>query len=181
MTRRSYLLVTLAALLGSALPLLSDIPPLLAWNASASAPIGFYRIHPGRTPRMGDMIFVEPPIPLATWMARRHYLPLGVPLLKHVGALPGQTVCRSGVTVSVDGKTVARASIRDHLGRPLPEWKGCLRMTRGQIFVLNAQAPDSFDSRYFGPIAIDGIIGTATPLLTRQSENGGFVWNGAKS
>ena len=181
MRPRSTLLMTALAALGPASSLLFDIAPRLAWNASASAPTGFYRIHPGRTPRLSDMIFITPPAPLATWMARRHYLPLGVPLLKHVRALPGQTICRSGATVWIEGKAVARALETDRFGRPLPVWTGCHRMRRGQIFLLNAEAPDSLDSRYFGPIGSDGLIGTATPLLTWPSRIGAGAWSRATS
>jgi conjugative transfer signal peptidase TraF len=180
MTVRTYLLVTVSAALGSIVPMLHDIAPRLAWNASASAPIGLYRIHPGRKPRVGEMVLIKLPAPLATWMARRHYLPVGVPLLKHVGALPGQTVCRSGMNIWINGKQQVRALGHDRRGRPLPVWDGCMTIAQDKIFVLNSAAPDSFDSRYFGPIASSGIIGTATPLLTRNGITGAFVWRGGK-
>ena len=41
-----------------------------------------------------ELVAVEPPEPLATFLAERRYLPRGIPMLKHVLALPGQTVCR---------------------------------------------------------------------------------------
>lgn len=180
MTARAYLLVTVSAAVGSFFPMLFDIAPRLAWNASASAPIGLYRIHPGRRPRVGEMVLIRLPAPLATWMARRHYLPVGVPLLKHVGALPGETVCRSGLNISISGTQVVRALSHDRRGRPLPVWHGCLTIAQGQIFVLNSEVPDSFDSRYFGPVAGSGIIGVATPLLTREGTTAAFVWHGGK-
>src|SRR3546814_8827768 len=62
------------------------LPKLLLWNASASAPIGLYRINPFARPAVGDMVAVAPPPALARFMAERHYLPVGVPLLKHVAA-----------------------------------------------------------------------------------------------
>src|SRR3546814_13292574 len=68
----------------------------LLWNASQSAPAGLYRIDPGAAPVVGDWVAIAPPADLAAYMARRNYLPRGVPLLKRVAALPGARVCRSG-------------------------------------------------------------------------------------
>src|SRR3546814_4398363 len=53
------------------------LPKLLLWNASASAPIGLYRINPFARPAVGDMVAVAPPPALARFMAERHYLPVG--------------------------------------------------------------------------------------------------------
>ena len=55
----------------------------------------------------------------------RRYLPKGVPMLKHILALPGQTVCRTDRTITVDGIAMGEALERDSLGRPLPDWQGC--------------------------------------------------------
>src|SRR3546814_8134729 len=41
------------------------LPKLLLWNASASAPIGLYRINPFARPAVGDMVAVAPPPALA--------------------------------------------------------------------------------------------------------------------
>ncbi|MBR3191351.1 S26 family signal peptidase, partial [Bosea sp. (in: a-proteobacteria)] len=87
--------------------------PRLLWNASQSAPVGLYRIDPGAAPMVGDWVAIEPPAELAAYMARRKYLPRGVPLIKRVAALPGARLCRSGVFVTVDGRAVARALARD--------------------------------------------------------------------
>ena len=70
--------------------------PWLLWNASASVPIGLYAVHPVGPLRVGQLLIVSPPAPLARFLAARRYLPMGVPLIKHVAALPGQTVCRLG-------------------------------------------------------------------------------------
>ena len=72
------------------------------WNASASVPLGLYRPAPIRPRYVGELVAVVPPEPLATFLADGSYLPRGVPMLKHVLALPGQTVCRKGLTIIVD-------------------------------------------------------------------------------
>ena len=83
-------------------PGLADRPPWLIWNASASVPIGLYAIHTVGALQVGDLVVIKPPEPLASFLADRGYLPRGLPLVKHVAALPGQSVCRNGLTVSVD-------------------------------------------------------------------------------
>ena len=138
--------------------------PRLLWNASASVPIGFYVIHPAGRLTVGELLAVRPPAPLAQFMAARRYLALGVPLIKHVAALPGQIVCRSGRKITVDCIAEAEALDRDARGRKLPVWQACRKIQSGEVFLMNAGVPDSFDSRYFGPVPDSTIIGSATPL-----------------
>ena len=95
-----------------------------------------------------------------------------------MAASEGALVCRSGVFVTIDGAPAARARDRDSLGRPLPLWLGCRRLQRGDLFLLNA-APGSFDSRYFGPLSSDHLIGTAHPLLTRAAPGAPLRWRPA--
>ena len=120
---RRYLSATVAtaSLFGGLFAAVAWLPPAprLLWNVSASAPIGLYRIDPGSTPRAGDLVVLQPPAPLSRWLAERHYLPAGIPLLKRVAALPGARICRSGVFVTIDGRAAARAMARDRFGRPL--------------------------------------------------------------
>jgi conjugative transfer signal peptidase TraF len=156
-----------AALLGTSMMAFSSAAhpmPRLLWNASASVPIGFYVIHPAGRLTAGELLVVRPPAPLAQFMAARGYLALGVPLIKHVAALPGELVCRSGLAVTVNGIAEAQALDRDARGRKLPTWQGCRTVQSGKVFLMNAGVPDSFDGRYFGPVPDSTIIGSATPL-----------------
>jgi conjugative transfer signal peptidase TraF len=138
--------------------------PCLLWNASASVPIGFYAVHPAGRLTAGELLVVRPPAPLAQFMSARRYLPLGVPLIKHVAALPGQMVCRSERLITVDGVVEAQALDRDARGRKLPTWQGCRAVRTGEVFLMNADVTDSFDGRYFGPVPDSTIIGSATQL-----------------
>jgi type IV secretory pathway protease TraF len=90
-----------------------------------------------------------------------------VPLLKYVLALPGQTVCRSGGTITVDGAAMGVALDRDHLGRPLPVWQGCRVVAAGEVFLMNRPA-DSLDGRYFGPLPATTFVGQADPIRTDE-------------
>lgn len=151
--------------------------PALMWNASASTAIGLYRIDYTKAPGLGDLVVVAPPEPIARLLAARHYLPRGVPLMKHVAALPGQTVCRNGAIVSIDDRPAARARSHDREARPLPSWQGCRTIRAGDLFLLN-RAETSLDGRYFGPIRVAGPIGRAHPLLTRAAPGAPLRWHG---
>lgn len=160
--------------------LILPMPKLLLWNASASAPMGLYAINPLREPAAGDMVAVTPPPALGRIMAERHYLPIGVPLLKHVAARPGALICRRDAAVTIDGHRAATARTADSHGRLLPVWRGCRVLRDGELFLLNG-APDSFDGRYFGPIPATGLLGCATPILIRDTPHAPLRWRGGRA
>ncbi len=82
------------------------------------------------------------------------------------GALPGQRICRSGLSISIDGQAAATARAADHLHRTLPAWQGCHVIAPGEIFLLNPDVADSFDGRYFGVLPAASILGRTVPLWT---------------
>ncbi|MEH2595098.1 conjugative transfer signal peptidase TraF [Bradyrhizobium sp. AZCC 1577] len=140
--------------------------PLYIWNASASVPIGLYSLRPAKRLHVTELVAVQPPEPLSTFLDLNGYLPVGVPMLKRVLALPGQTVCRSGLTISVDDIAMGEARDRDARGRPLPKWQGCRVVGDGELFLMNWQSNDSLDGRYFGFLPASAIIGRALPVWT---------------
>ena len=181
MSRLGYVLVTLLVAelfttLFVGVALLAPRPRLI-WNASASAPIGLYRLTATAHPATGDLVAIKLPHALARYMADRNYLASGVPLWKHVAARPGARVCRTGPRVTVDGRLTATALPRDSHGRPLPVWHGCHIVGGDQLFLLN-DTPDSMDARYFGPIPAAGLLGRATPVLTRDAPDKPLHWRG---
>jgi conjugative transfer signal peptidase TraF len=171
MTRFGYVLVTHFSVV--AVSILNWIPvtPKLIWNASASVPIGLYAVQSADNLVVADLVAVTPPKTLADYLDERGYLPRHVPLLKRVAALPGQKVCRTDRTITIDGSTISEALDRDHLGRDLPVWAGCRTIAKGEVFLMNWQSPDSLDSRYFGPLPVGSIIGRAVPLWTDSDES----------
>lgn len=140
--------------------------PRLVWNASASAPIGFWRIDPHARLRTGDMVLANTPDEVRELAARRQYLPANVPLIKRITARDGDDVCALGHEIFVNGERVAQRRNADRKGRPLPWWNGCELLRGGRVFLL-MDAPDSFDGRYFGPVDEDALIGKAVPLWLR--------------
>ena len=163
---------TLTAMLGGAaaliVPVILEITPVYVWNASESVPIGLYRLQPSDNLSVTELVAVQPPEPLATFLDLNGYLPAGLPMLKRVLALPGQTVCRSGFTVSVDAIEMGEARDRDGRGRPLPKWQGCRVVGADELFVMNWQSTNSLDGRYFGLLPASAVIGRALPVWTSE-------------
>ena len=164
--RRTALLAMLAGLLLLAASAV-QARPLVVWNATASTPVGLWHVLPAASRkhlRVGDYVLFWPDRRSAQLFARHGYLPRGVPLLKRVAAVAGQTVCERDREVSIDGRAVARALPVDGRGRRLAAWSGCGRLPNNEIFVLIPSVPTSLDGRYFGPTPIRAVIGRVTPL-----------------
>jgi conjugative transfer signal peptidase TraF len=159
------LLVATAAVLSTIGP---KSAPRIIWNVSESVPFGLYRLRPIRKLAVTELVAVQPPEPLATFLIQHGYLPRGVPMLKRVSGLTGQTVCRNGFTVTVDNLEMGKAREHDSRGRPLPAWQGCHVVAEGEVFLMNWQSTDSLDGRYFGVMSTDAILGRAEPLWTSE-------------
>jgi type IV secretory pathway protease TraF len=96
---------TLLTTLGAAVALLSTVGEKSAhyiWNASASVPIGLYRLQSTGNLSVTELVTIQLPEPTAKSLADGGYLPRGVPMLKRVLALHGQTVCRNHLAITVD-------------------------------------------------------------------------------
>ena len=141
---------------------------MIVWNASASVPVGLYLIETIDGRYVSELVAVVPPEPLATFLAAGNYLPHGVPMLKHVLALPGQTVCREGLVVTVDKVAVGMARERDGQGRALPVWQGCRVVPEDALFLMNSRSADSLDGRYFGLLPRSAVTGRAHPVWTKE-------------
>ena len=87
--------------------------PRFVWNASESVPLGLYSVEPVGKLAVTNLVVAMPPDPLATFLAERGYLPLGVPLIKRILALPGQSVCRNELAIIVDGIETGTALAHD--------------------------------------------------------------------
>ncbi|TIQ50117.1 MAG: S26 family signal peptidase, partial [Mesorhizobium sp.] len=47
-----------------------------------------------------------------------------------------------------------------------PWWNGCRALGHNEVFVLGSEKSRSFDSRYFGPVPTQNLIGRLVPLWT---------------
>ena len=176
MTRFGSVMATYFAAMGVTVAAFIPTPTKLIWNATASAPIGFYTVEPADRIEVPDLVAVMPPEPRAAFMVQRGYVGRGVPLLKRVVGLPGQRVCRTSRAITVDGIEMGEALERDRIGRELPVWQGCRVIAPGEIFLMNGHVRDSLDGRYFGPIPASSVIGRAVPLWTDEEGVGRYQW-----
>lgn len=175
MKRRTVLLASTiagATLLSVALPM----SRIFVWNTTASVPTGLYHIRGKASLHVGERVAIAPPAELRRYLAERGYLPSGVPLLKEVAALRGDTVCRRGLVILINNEPAGQARALDSRARPLPDWQGCRTIGADEIFVMNRRAPGSFDGRYFGPIARTQVTGRASPVWTDEAGDGEHVW-----
>jgi conjugative transfer signal peptidase TraF len=138
----------------------------IIYNASDSAPRGWYRASPPESLHVGSFVLARLPTEVTALAAERHYLPVGIPLLKRIGAMAPQTVCVSDRVVSIDGVPSATALTMDWVGRRLPVWSQCRPLHDDELFLLSTTNQASFDSRYFGPVSTSAVIGTVQPLWT---------------
>jgi conjugative transfer signal peptidase TraF len=140
-------------------------------NRSASLPFLVYEITPldedeqiGR----GDCVIVNLSKfsnPVIARGAERGYVNLREPMLKRIGAVPGDTVILEDGFLYVNG-VAARITVasRDSRGGELAAWPTPLILRSGQYWLVSD--PDrGFDSRYFGPVHRDAFTHRAEPAL----------------
>ena len=175
--RRRRRRLFIAALTGwASIPLIASArwkpPLLLVWNASASAPVGLYRLSADALIRRGDMVVAWTPEPSRSLAARRHYLPANVPLVKRVAAVAGDRVCASDRVISINGSRIGTRRRSDAAGRPMPWWSGCRRLRPREYFLL-MDSPLSFDGRYFGVTRGKEVFGRAELLWAKPAKGSG--------
>ena len=140
--------------------------PLMLYPASASLPHGPYlrtleAVAPGTI-----VAFTVPDV------ARRYQAERGAEVardflfLKPIIAGPGDRVCNSvDQGLVVNGIWLGPTASRDTEGRPLPVWTACRVLGADRYFAFSDWVPNSFDSRYFGPVDADEIAGVYRPLF----------------
>lgn len=153
--------VATAAAVAAALP-----GPIVIQNPSPSIPQGYY-LRTGEAPATGRIIAFRIPDQGRPYAAE-HMPPLiRAGIIKRIAAQAGDTVCTTGAEgLSINGRHVAPIVANDRLGRPLPHWRGCRALEKGEFFVYSGRIPNSYDSRYYGPVRSTDIIGTFRPLWT---------------
>jgi conjugative transfer signal peptidase TraF len=137
----------------------------LLLNTTPSEPEGLYwRINVSAA--RGQLIAFLAPATAFPYADARLSVLHQTPILKMVGAGPGEPVCSDGRTLALNGRRYAVQN-HDSAGGILPHWIGCRSMASDEYFVFSDRVPNSFDSRYFGPISRAAIIGVYRPLFTK--------------
>ena len=115
-----------------------------------------------------ELLAVQPPEPLATFLDLNGYLPIGVPMLKRVLALPGQTVCRNGLTISSTPSRWARRgnatgeAVRSRNGRAVAS------SAEGEFFLMNWQSTELAGWPLLRAASASAVIGRAVPVWTNE-------------
>lgn len=165
-------------------------------NHTGSMPVGIYRIArltdaqrravaAGRLiPPRGAVVVWCLPADVAAIARRRGYVARGScaggvePVLKHVAAVPGDTVLVDAVGLSVNGRALAnsRALTRDAQGRPAAAIApGQFVVQAGTAWLWSPYSARSYDSRYFGAVPLDGWVGLSRPVWVSEA------WAGRRS
>ena len=145
-------------------------------NVTASLPVGIWRLKPSfATLHRGQIITVCPPAsPVFAEAKNRGYLfpgdcPGGVaPLLKPIAAVEGDAIETKADGLYVNGKLLpnSKSLTADSSGRPLhPVMPPYLQIPAEHVLLIATENDRSFDGRYFGPISLAGLQGTAEPVF----------------
>lgn len=136
-------------------------------NWTPSIPRGIYWISPGERPGRGELVAFPIPATVRELLYERQYVPRSIKLLaKPVVALGGDHVCLRDRRLFINGVAVRSVLENDLQGRPMPLDRTCRELRHDEIFLVT-EHDQSFDSRNFGPVALDSIRGTLTPVLTQ--------------
>lgn len=109
-----------------------------------------YRFHP---PVTGDIIVFQPPAELQ----RRGY-PKDQAFIKRVIGVPGEIINGANGKVYLNGQPLQENYIAEPANQPFPP----LRVPEDNFFVMGDNRNDSNDSRYWGFLPRQNIIGRAT-------------------
>jgi type IV secretory pathway protease TraF len=142
---------------------------LVVYNDSASVPIGFWtRSHFSSSKiKRGTVIGFRPPALAREYV--RAFMPEYIRqqlIEKYVAGVPGDMMCRTGATFSIDGRILGRAATKDGEGHLLPVWQGCQVLGAGEYAVFSNRIANSYDSRYYGAVPSRDIRGIYHPLWT---------------
>lgn len=148
-----------ALCIASIVEILSPATPQIFYNKSASAPVGWYKLDADAPIKRDALVAAFAPAEARNFGAMREYLPEHVPLIKTVWATGGEMVCSENGTVRAPNRPDIYASAQDGLGRNMPSWTGCKTLQANEVFLISTHVQTSWDSRYFGPVPMDNIIG----------------------
>lgn len=132
--------------------------PTFLVNDSPSEPPGLYA-RSGSPIGPGALIAFKTPPKAFPYADRRLTYLHTRPLLKAVVAGPGDAVCTDGDVLRVNGARLANIVSTDSEGRVLPRWRGCRSLASDELFVFSGRIPNSFGSRYYGPISRRAVLG----------------------
>jgi type IV secretory pathway protease TraF len=133
----------------------------LIYNATASMPKGWY-LRTAASLGRGLIVTVRARDVAPAYARIRDFDRDGDRFLKRIAAGAGDLVCGRGDRFTINASAYRRERL-DRFGRALPHWDGCRRLGARE-WVLLGDSPDSFDSRYWGPVGQNLIEGVWRPM-----------------
>jgi len=138
-------------------------PPVI-YNATDSLPHGFYLVRPGRVYHKGQLVVCEVPEHVRALVVSRQWLKEDGLFIKTIVGIPGDTArVRKGQFV-VNDTDFGPVHKYDSQGGKLPAYVYDACSVNGYILAAPGKER-SFDSRYFGPVRPELILGEAIPLV----------------
>lgn len=169
-----YSIALVAALVVSAFYLFD-----LKLNYTASYPRGLYQLKviPADNLEKGDLVLVCPKLNNAIQLAaERNYIHFSyecdngfTPLMKRIVAMEGDIVKVNPKGVYVNELLIKNSKplLVDSKNRPMPRAQSGIT-PKDRIWIVSEYSDVSFDSRYFGDLDIENVIGTMKPLWIEQ-------------
>jgi len=167
--KASIALVITLAVVGTTSQILRPPTPKLLYNPSESAAIGWYRVQSSFPIERGAQVAAYGPEWARRLADERGYLPYDYPLIKTVWAVEGEEVCYNNQSVRVPKRPDIPVLGQDVLG---------LVLKSGEYLLISPDVQAGFDSRYFGPVEEQNIIGVVHHIggdrRLKRAENSGF-------
>ena len=134
-------------------------------NDTSSEPPGLYIRAAGDPIRRGGLVAFMAPSSAFPYADQRAAFLHRTPIIKAVAAMAGDHVCTVDGTLIINGVRIAPILARDTHGAALPHWIACRALAPGELFAFSDRVPNSFDSRYFGPVRAS-LAQPYRPLIT---------------
>ena len=152
------------AVMSTAKQIIFPPKPVLFYNPSPSARIGWYRLRPEEPVILDAQVAAYAPEWARRLADERGYLPYDYPLIKTVWAVYGDKVCYNNQSVSVPKRPDIPLLGQDVLGRNMPQKSGCIVLKSDEYLLVSPDVQTGFDSRYFGPVRSENILGVVQYL-----------------
>ncbi|AWG82268.1 conjugative transfer signal peptidase TraF [Vibrio parahaemolyticus] len=144
------------------------------WNVSHSYPTGIYKLtNEHDAYHRGELVLFCPPDNDAMHMAlQRDYIKMGLcqggftPVIKKIMAMENDRVSFEDRVVHINAQIVPSAMVlkEDSQGRSMPQLAP-FTLQKNEFFMMSDHRPiDSFDSRYYGVVSLDHLLGHIEPV-----------------
>lgn len=134
-------------------------------NRTPSIPYGLYLCRPVRIVQLGTLVAIDLQAETRTLMESRGYISKGGYLLKHVGALEGDSYMVNNEAFYIDKTLIGPVKERDYYGREMPKIRGKFTVPPRYFLPVSNKIPNSFDGRYLGAMPVKLIKSELIPLL----------------